>query len=157
MRMGQSTDEDWDIDKARLFIATLYKTILGREADAEGLESYANRVATGSMTGEDVISELMTSDEAAKRYAGMMPIVFGGIVKGLTGRDATAVEYNGFTSMEPTVEGVADLVRAVIDKTSSDDDWYRRLVAQRGLIRILVDELDAENRHGSKSEGGKGV
>ena len=150
MRMGQSTDEDWDIDKARLFIATLYKTILGREADAEGLESYANRVATGSMTGEDVISELMTSDEAAKRYAGMMPIVFGGIVKGLTGRDATAAEYNGFTSMEPTVEGVADLVRAVID-------WYRRLVAQRGLIRILVDELDAENRHGSKSEGGKGV
>lgn len=58
-----------DLVAARSIVRALYRTILRREADAEGCEGFANSLASGAVSQVDVVRALMESPEFATAYA----------------------------------------------------------------------------------------
>jgi GT2 family glycosyltransferase len=45
------------------FVAAAYRTILAREPDAEGLESYLERLEAGALSKREIVGELLSSEE----------------------------------------------------------------------------------------------
>ena len=53
-----------------VYIATLYRTILGREADAEGLAGWVGQLQSSQMTRREILGAFIESDEFTKLCAG---------------------------------------------------------------------------------------
>lgn len=58
-----------DLVAARSVVRALYRTILRREADAEGCEGFASSLASGSLSQVELVRALIDSPEFAMAYA----------------------------------------------------------------------------------------
>lgn len=63
LKKGDLPPVDTDLDP-EAFVALAYQAVLKRDADAGGLAHYTSMVAMGSLTKQQVLDDLASSDEA---------------------------------------------------------------------------------------------
>jgi hypothetical protein len=60
---GGGAPEDEQVKQIRAFVSRLYTVILGRAAEADGLDDWTNRLATGAASASQVAGGIIFSDE----------------------------------------------------------------------------------------------
>lgn len=152
--MDRSGDGDWPTkaDEHREFVCSLYSAILGREGDQAGVTHFCAQLAEGVLTKPDVAFAMVTSPEYTERHAGLMPMIFAGVFRGLVGKQPDPRDMAKFSSTEPTTEGVAKFVREILEHGSSNDSWFRSFVTQHGFVKILLEEIASDYKTESNQE-----
>ena len=81
------------------YVDSLYEVVLGRGADAEGREYWAQRLKDGSETGASLLSTFFLGDELKN--------------KNLSNEEYVRLAYNGALGRDPDTEGLAYWVDAL--------------------------------------------
>ncbi|TIP81147.1 MAG: DUF4214 domain-containing protein, partial [Mesorhizobium sp.] len=55
------------------FVTLLYRTLLGREPDGQGLSDYVSKLDRGEASGEQLVAEFIHSHEFRSRHPVLFP------------------------------------------------------------------------------------
>jgi len=94
-------------DLVEQFVTRFYQQCLSRDPDASGLNGWTNALLNGTLTGSDVATSFIFSDEFINRYT--------------TNEDFVTILYRAFFNREPDSAGYSGWLNALYDGTSRSD------------------------------------
>jgi len=135
-------------------VRALYRGILGREADAEGLEAHTHQLSEGADL-EAVSASLLNSDEFRKmRIASLSPDIVNAAYKGILQRDADPDGFNAHMVLLNNSHDIAALLNGMIE---SDEFRLKTKAFPPGINNGAIDEQNIPQPEGAQIEGGAGA
>ncbi len=89
------------------FVTRFYQQCLGRDPDQSGLDGWVNALSDGSLSGSDVASSFILSNEFINRYT--------------TNEDFVTILYWAFFNREPDSGGYSGWLNTLYDGTNRSD------------------------------------